>query len=578
MPSLPRPEYPRPRLVRPAWLNLNGPWRFAFDDDDRGLGAGWHVQPPLDREIVVPFSFEAPLSGIGRVEPHPVVWYAREVEIPAAWRGNRLRLHLGACDFATAVWVNGRAVASHRGGYTPIACDVTAAARPGRNEIVVRAEDRPTWSQPRGKQIVGARPEGIDYDRVTGIWQTVWLEPLPAACIEDVWPRWSAADRQLAVRVATSGAAGGTVAVELRDGDALVARAGAEVGASGGATARLAVAPPRLWSPETPHLYDLVIRLRAGDAVDEVRTYAGLREVSHDGHRLCLNGAPLELRGVLDQGYFPGGWYTAASDDDLRRDVERIRAMGFNLARKHQKAEDPRWLHWADRLGLLVWSEIGMGRAFGDALVADYTAEWLAAVRRDRGHPCVMAWVPCNESWGIDGVAGSPRQQAFQRALYELTRSLDPSRPVIANDGWEFACGDVWGLHCYVTDGAALAECLRLVLAEPATQLVPGRAAALPGADPRGRPVLLTECGGLALRDGSDSWGYAQVESPEALLAALRDIVTHVRALPELGGFVWTQLTDVQQEANGLLRFDRTPKIPLDAIRAVIAPKSGRSV
>ena len=571
MTALPRPEYPRPRLVRPEWMNLNGPWRFAFDDADRGLAEGWHAEPRLDRQILVPFSFEAPASGIGLVEPHPVVWYTRDVEVPDGWRDRRLRLHIGACDFATQVWVNGRAVGVHRGGYTPIDCDVTAAVRAGRNRIVIRAEDRATWSQPRGKQIVGARPEGIDYDRVTGIWQTVWLEPLPAHAIEDVWPRWSAADGRLTVRVDTSANAG-TVDVELRDGDALVAVGHAAIDARGGATVRLTIEHPRLWSPDTPHLYDLVVRLRGDAGDDEVRSYTGLREVSHDGRRLLLNGEPIEMRGVLDQGYFPGGWYTAVGDDDLRRDVELIRAMGFNLARKHQKAEDPRWLYWADRLGLLVWSEIGMGRAFGDALVADYTAEWLAAVRRDRGHPCVVAWVPFNESWGIDGVARDPRQQAFQRALYELTRSLDPTRPVVANDGWEFLCGDVWGLHCYVTEGAALAECLRLVLADPSTPLAPGKAAALPGADPRGRPVLLTECGGVALRDGGEAWGYAQVDSPDALLAALRDVVTHVRGLPEIGGFVWTQLTDIQQEANGLLRFDRTPKVPLEAIRAVVGP------
>lgn len=571
MTAAPRPEYPRPRLVRPQWANLNGRWRFAFDDADRGLAASWHAVPRLDRRIVVPFSFEAPLSGIGVTESHPVVWYARTFELPAGWRGRRLRLHIGACDFDTRVWCNGRAVGHHRGGYTPIACDLTAAVRPGRNRLVVRAEDRPTWSQPRGKQIVGERPEGIDYDRVTGIWQTVWLEPLPDACVEDVWPRWSADERRLTVGVETSGARGGSVEVELRAGDAPVAAGSAALDAHGAAAVPLDVERPLPWSPASPHLYDLVIRLRTATGVDEVRSYAGLREVAHDGRRLLLNGTPFEARGVLDQGYFPGGWYTAASDDDLRRDVELTRAMGFNLTRKHQKAEDPRWLYWADRLGLLVWSEIGMGRAFGDALVADYAAEWTAAVRRDRGHPCVAAWVPGNESWGIDGVARDPRQQAFQRALYELTRSLDPTRPVVANDGWEFLCGDVWGLHCYVTEGAALADCLRLVLADPATQLAPGKAAALPGADPRGRPVLLTECGGVALADGGGAWGYGQVAGADGLLAALRDVVGHVRGMPELAGFVWTQLADVQQEANGLLRFDRTPKAPLDAVRAIIA-------
>jgi hypothetical protein len=288
-----------------------------------------------------------------------------------------------------------------------------------------------------------------------------------------------------------------------------------------------------------------------------------------------LNGEAFYFRAVLDQGYFPGGWYTAPADADLRRDIELIKALGFNGARKHQKAEDPRWLAWADRLGLVVWAEMGNGREFSAAHVEDFTREWAAVVRRDRMHPSIMAWVPLNESWGVDGVAHSRRQREWVQALYHLTHTLDGTRPVVANDGWQFFTGDVWGIHNYIPEGAALAEALQLVLSEPTRELVPGRAAALPGADVTGVPVMLTEFGGIAFRDpsaapdASDAWGYDTVRDAPQFEERLRALVRAVQGQPAFSGFVWTQLTDVQQEINGLLSFDRTPKLPLATYRAI---------
>jgi hypothetical protein len=333
---------------------------------------------------------------------------------------------------------------------------------------------------------------------------------------------------------------------------------------------------PRRWSPSDPALYDITLALREGETtVDLVQTYAGLREFSRRGRTLLLNGEPFAVCGVLDQGYFPGGWYTAASDADLRRDIELMQAMGFTAARKHQKAEDPRWLYWADRLGFLVWGEIGNGRDFCALHVADFTREWLELVRRDRMHPSIMAWVPLNESWGVDAVDRDARQQDWVRALYHLTKGLDPTRFVVANDGWQHLTGDLWGVHSYLPDGTALVEHLRTVLAEPTTELIPGRQAALPGADVRDVPVLLTEFGGVSFRDPSrpaefpDAWGYDLVNDADEFSRRLAALVQAVRALSELSGFVWTQLTDVQQETNGLLYFDRTPKLPLARLREI---------
>jgi hypothetical protein len=335
------------------------------------------------------------------------------------------------------------------------------------------------------------------------------------------------------------------------------------------------VPEPRLWSPGDPVLYDVTLTLRdgsgGGDAVD---TYTGLRQFTQDDGTLRLNGEPFYFRGVLDQGYFPGGWYTAPTDDDLRRDIELMQSMGFNGARKHQKAEDPRWLYWADRLGFVVWGEMANGRDFSAAHVEDLTREWSEIVRRDRMHPSIMAWVPLNESWGVDAIDTSPEQQQWVRALYHLTRTLDDTRLVVGNDGWQFVAGDLWGIHAYVPDGATLRRHLHKILAEPTTETVPGRAASLSAEDVRGLPAVLTEFGGFSVRQPEpaveDAWAYAEAADDADLAERIRDLVSAVRSVAGFHGFVWTQLTDVQQEVNGLLRFDRTAKVPVDVLRAIL--------
>lgn len=572
--TIPRPEYPRPHLVRSRWLNLNGVWELDFDDEDRGRREGWSHQHPLSRRIVVPFSFEAPLSGIGDTAAHPIVWYRREVEIPDDLVGGGLLLHIGACDFVTTIWVNGGVASTHRGGYSPITCEIHHLVRPGRNEIVIRAEDRPSWSQPRGKQIIGDAPVWIDYDRVTGIWQTVWLEPVPEVYIDDCWSSFDASSNSLTVFAQASGETAAALEVSLHLDGVEVARGRTWMQERREGQVRLLIAEPKLWSPQQPALYDIEIRLRDGATIlDEVRSYAGLRCWRTQGRQILLNHEPFFFRGVLDQGYFPGGWYTAASDDDLRRDIELILAMGFNGARKHQKAEDPRWLYWADRLGLVVWSEMPSGRDFCPALIDDLSSEWLRLVRRDRMHPCIMAWVPFNESWGVDSIAGDVRQQEWVRALYHATRSLDPSRLVVGNDGWQHVCGDLWGLHCYVSRGADLQHAVQRVIDEPTAEILPTRQGALPGASVDTLPVLLTELGGLALTqaDDSEAWGYDTAGDAAELEQRIRELVEALRGVRDLSGFVWTQLTDIQREVNGLLRFDRTPKVAPETLRRIFA-------
>lgn len=579
-PGLPRPEYPRPHRVRDAWLNLNGEWSLAYDPDDVGLDDAWFDGGPsarraFSRRVVVPFCLESVASGVADPAPPRVVWYRRSFRVPDAWVVfPRLVLHVGACDYEARVFVNGLEVGRHQGGYAPFACDIGHALIDGDNTLTVRVAESPLWTRPRGKQ-AGTMRWPIDYDPVSGIWQTVWLEPLPAPALADLRVDWDAATGTAQARVLLSELTTASVRMTLREGDRPVASVRSAADDRRELRLTLPVAEPRLWSPADPFLYDVdVVLEQDGAEIDRVRSYAGLRTITVRDGTLTLNGRPLYLRGVLDQGYFPDGWYTPVCDADLRRDVELTLALGFNLARKHQKAEDPRYLYWADRLGLLVWAEMPSGRIFGTELVTSLTREWLDLVVRDRGHPCIVGWVPFNESWGVWHQSRHPEQRAFVEALVHLTRALDPTRPVVGNDGWEYAAGDLWTLHLY-DDGRAVRERVAALYQNPGGVVTPGeggvgaRVGALPGTDPRGLPCLLSECGGVGFvapgtRGPADPFAYGALPADTAALdAAIAAIAADIGSAHQLGGFVWTQLTDVQQEVNGLLDFQRRPKLPL---------------
>jgi beta-galactosidase/beta-glucuronidase len=464
-------------------------------------------------------------------------------------------------------------------GYAPFAFDIEHALRPGVNRIIFRVADSLSWTQPRGKQ-AGTTRWPIDYDGVTGIWQTVWLEPLPAVSIDSTAVQFAHATGALTFTACFSGQVDGDVSLEIHREGTCVAKASGDSRLRSEARLNLVIEDGDLWSPETPHLYDVTLRLtnRATGEVDEVESYLALREISVEDGSLKLNGAPLYLRGVLDQGYFPGGWYTALSDDDFRRDVELTRAMGLNCARKHQKAEDPRYLYWADRLGLLVWAEMPSGRIFSTELIETLTREWMDLIRRDRAHPSIIAWVPFNESWGVWHQATRPEQRAFVDAIVSLTRALDPTRPVVGNDGWEFSSGDLWTLHLY-SETRDVPTRLAELIEQPSKSVTEEyggqpRAGVLDGADIAGLPILLTECGGVGFGQYGDSdFSYGERPQTEADLETdLRNIADMIDAAEALQGFVWTQLTDVQQEVNGLLYFDRRPKLPISTLNSIFSP------
>ena len=562
-------EHPRPLLRRPVtWLD--GEWELALDPDRSSR------QPSavaFDRAITVPFAPETPAGGHAR-GPVRRAWYRRP--LPAARPGARTLLHFGAVDRVADVWVGGAHVASHEGGYTPWSVDVTDFLGRAGADLVVRADDdERDLDVPRGKQEWQDQPHSIWYPRTTGIWRSVWLEHVPPVRIQDV--RWSADARTTTVEVAVQlpvEAVGHRLRIRLRagtrvlaDDDALVTRPEvrrAFVLGDGGFDDRQAL----LWHPARPVLLDADLALLGprGDVLDEVASYTAVRDVGVEDGRFLLNGRPHPLRLVLDQGYWPRTGATPPDGAALRRDVELALALGFTGARKHQKTEDPRYLAWADRLGLLVWAEMPSPQRAGDASAQHLLAEWPEVVVAHRGHPSVVTWVPLNESWGVTGAERDGRQAALVRALAGIADALDGTRPVSANDGWETSGGGILGVHDYDQDAGRLAARYRDAGALAATLARRRDDGLLPDLDRRpagNRAVVLSEFGGIALRaddEQSGSWGYGDAGSPADFVARYRDLWAAVHASDVLAGACWTQLTDTYQEVNGLLRADRTPK------------------
>ena len=532
-------------LRRHDWVNLNGDWEF---------GAG--EERVFDRTITVPFCPQSELSGVGQPDLGDVVWYRRTFEAPQA---GRLLLHLGAVDYRATVWVNGEEVVAHEGGHTPFSADISSVARADYNEIVVRAED-PLADRtiPRGKQYWTRKPESIFYTATTGIWQTVWLEPLPEQSIASL--RIEPDPNAGAITVHIEGEGRKSVTVTLH---------GEEVGHWSGtdSSCHIELARRELWSPETPNLYSVEVTLhdRAGRDIDHVSSHFGLRTLETREGKFWLNGEPYFQRLILDQGYFPGGLLTAARDADLRRDIELAKSLGFNGARKHQKIEDPRWLYWADRLGFLVWEEMPSFHQHSAEAERRLATEWEQAVTRDRGHACIVAWVPMNESFGLQSVEPDVAAR-FLEGLYHFTHDIDGTRPVISNDGWEHTHTDMCTLHDYNPAHALKRRYGRLYTALDAA--AHPKPLFLPGYEYRGEPLLVTEFGGVALAN-SGGFGWSEASNVEEFVETYREMVEALTQPGPVEGFGYTQLTDVEQERNGLLTFDRKPKADAGMLREI---------
>jgi hypothetical protein len=584
-------EYPRPQLRRATWTSLDGLWDFALDPAARWTrpeAVKWEAQ------IRVPFAPETPASGIGDTGLNRACWYRRAFQAVPGPNGERTLLHFGAVDYRATVWVNGCVVVRHEGGYTPFSADITDFIQaPGPHTLVVRAEDDPAdLSKPRGKQDWQPEPHSIWYPRTTGIWQAVWMERVPASRITTL--RWTPClERwEIGIEARIEGVPRDDLRLKVRlsAGKKLLADDTYQV-IAGEVHRRIALSDPGiddsrnelLWSPGAPTLLNAHLQLwgRRGELLDEVASYTALRSIAIQGDRLVLNGRPLVLRMILDQGYWPETGLTPPDGEALRRDVELAKAMGFNGVRKHQKIEDPRYFYWADLLGMLVWEEMPSAYRYTKRSIQRLTHEWLRVIERDMSHPCIIAWVPFNESWGVPDLPDSPAQRHYVQALYHLTKTIDPSRPVVGNDGWESVATDIIGIHDYDDQPERLAE--RYGATDDLSRLFKrerpgGRLLTLADSDPGKQPIMLTEFGGIAFSaNGQDTWGYSRATEARVLAQRYAELLRVMHAMPAMAGFCYTQFADTYQEANGLLYADRTPKFPLEEIRrATLGPWGAR--
>lgn len=586
--SLPRPEYPRPQFVRTNWLCLNGEWEFEIDPGDSGLERGLKERSLKDR-ISVPFCPESALSGIGYTDFMDAVWYRRTVTVPIDWKGSHVLLHFQAIDYDATIWVNGVEVARHRGGFTPITCDLSGIAEPGEVAIiVVRARDYRFQPMPRGKQSREYKNYSCLYTRTTGIWQTVWMEPVPSAYFlrPRVTPDLANATFHLELPIHGS-CHGLTVRAGLSDADGVFAWSEVQAGLDFSAHLDLAIPQDHIfpWEPGYPYLYDLILELidPSGAPLDTIKAYAGLRSITIEGQKVLLNGKPLFQRLVLDQGFYPDGILTAPSDAALAADIEISLAAGFNGARLHQKVFEERFLYHADRLGYLVWGEFpdwGSG-GFGpesdhQRMPVTYVTQWLEAIQRDYSHPAIVGWCPLNETHQHLTDRLTDLDDAT-RAMFLATKALDSSRPVLDSSGYSHRVleADVYDSHDYEQDVAKFRQTHAGAVEgkpfenrgwpDPRTPISVGY---------RGQPYFVSEFGGIwwnpDTRPGEDSWGYGNnPKNIEEWYLRFTGLCTILLENPAMFAYCYTQLTDVYQEQNGIYTFDRRPKFDLARIRVI---------
>ncbi len=566
MDKLLRSEYPRPQMVRGNWECLNGEWEFGYDLSDSGAERGMQELEHLPLKIRVPFCPESKLSGIGNTDFMAAVWYKKRVTFTKEQLENRIFLRMEACDYKTTVYVNGKKAGGHIGGYTTFAVEITDFAVEGENILTVQAQDNNrSRKQPMGKQHVKYASEGAAYTRTTGIWQTVWLEFLPHTFIENIKTDTFPKDKRVTARVTVDHDVNYTVRATVYDKGEQVAQTTASVH---GKQAFLDLVLPEvtLWDVGKPYLYDWKLELLDGETlVDSVDSYFGMRSVEWHGRCMYLNGRPLYLRTVLDQGFNPDGIYTAPSDDFLREDIERSMALGFNGARLHQRVFEQRTLYWADQLGYIVFSEFANGNDMAAEDVAVFMPQWLENMHRDYSHPAIIGWIPFNESYWTDSL-----WLPIQEIIYRVTKEVDPYRPCIdASGGYHSSLTDLYDIHDYEQDPAILREKLRRMEENTADWNNPINRDNLKTQVYTGEPYWISEAIGTFWKGGiprrADEFAYGVDPTSEEEFAERYDgLITALLESPICCGFCVTQLYDIEQECNGLMKYDRSPKFRED--------------
>lgn len=573
-----RSEYPRPDFERQEWLNLNGEWYFEFDDNNLGEDQGWYKTYDFSQRIIVPFCYQSKLSGIDNQELHEYLWYKRTFEIPEAFLEKRVLLNFGAVDYLAKVWINGEFVGLHKGGHISFKIEVSRYLKKGSNTIVVKAEDKYDTVQPRGKQYWKAKPDRCWYTATSGIWQTVWLETVGESFIDKLRLTPDIDRRNVLVEVFLDKLVSGlNLSIEVSYDGKAVKKMNLDID---NRITRFTIDfrehdyidEIHYWTPETPNLYDLLFKLTKNSTeVDSIKTYFGMRKISIKDDIVLLNNKPYYQKLVLDQGYWPDSLLTPPSDAAIKYDIEMTKIFGFNGARKHQKIEDPRYYYWADKLGLLVWGEMPSAYNFNSEEITNLTQEWIEFINRDYNHPCIITWVPLNESWGVRNIIADRNQQNFAKSLYYATKALDDTRLVSTNDGWEMIQDtDILGIHDYSPFGENFTP--RYVDKDKLLNSdAQGRMLFCERNSYKGQPALLTEYGGIAFESSSkETWGYfGVVKTADEFFNRYESITRAVRSIDYIKGYCYTQLTDVMQEVNGLLTSDRKVKVNVEKIRKI---------
>lgn len=570
-------DYPRPQLVRDSWKNLNGKWGFVFDDENIGEQKEFFRNFPKATEILVPFTYETKMSGIGDQTVHENIWYNNRVELKAG-KNERTILHFEGSDFVTKLWINGRYVGMNTGGYHRFSFDISGYIIDGENDITVKVEDSLSINQPRGKQRYKSESFSCWYVQTTGIWKTVWIENVPESYIVSVKNTPDFDKKNLSIELYTNinemAIDDYEVETEIRFDNEVtnIERVKAEKRMFK-YEMNICNHDVKAWSPEHPYLYDITYRLyKDGVLLDEVSSYFGVRKISVNGSKILLNDKELYLKMVLDQGYWANSHLTPPDEEAIIKDIMIAKKFGYNGIRKHQKTEDERFLYYCDINGILVWGEMPSCYAFNDTSICFLTDEWIKTVKQNYCHPSIIAWVPMNESWGIFEVAESVREQSFANSLYYLTKALDKTRPVISNDGWEHTISDIITIHDYKQEPDLLYSEYndeeRAVLNNKKAfstthKLFSGEYKY------NGQPVIMSEYGGMKL-NSEEGWGYGnQARDEKEFLERFAALNEAIRKTDYITGFCFTQLTDVQQEKNGLVDENRRDKFSKEVINKI---------
>ena len=571
----PRPEYPRPQFEREQWVNLNGTWSYSFDFGQTGQEKGWNNAKGFDGKITVPFCPESSLSGVHHTDFINSIWYQRALDIPAAWQGKKVLLHFGAVDYEAHIYVDGQLVRLHNGTGSSFSCDITRYVKAGQtHNLVVQVNDNlRSGMQPGGKQSPQLGSYGCMYTRVTGIWQTVWMEAVDKEGLKSVFATPDIDQQQLVIRPQFYGEnAANKLVVSVYDGNKVVAKKSVVCGDN--SVVVLPIKGMKLWSPEHPFLYGVKYQvMKNGKIIDEVLSYAGMRKVHLANGYFYLNNKPYYQRLVLDQGYYPDGIWTAPTDAALKKDIEMSKAVGFNGARLHQKSFEERYYYWADKLGYLTWGEsASWGLDINNEVACrNFISEWAELVERDRNHPSLVTWTPLNETWSATNSGVYTR---FVQNLYDMTKMIDGTRPVNDASGDSHIKTDIWTVHNYCRTPEEFSRDFALEPGkEPYRNMRGDQWQWL--AKYEGQPYMLDEWGGLGYvvsekRHGNDTWGYGgMIKDAEEFYNILRKEMESIKALKHITGFCYTQITDVEQEQNGIYNYDRSPKFDMQRLKEI---------